>query len=423
MKTIEEKGYTTEALRSRSLMGSLSIFLSVLSALVVIILTSCQQQQHQEESDVYYTCSMDPQVMELKPGNCPICKMPLTPVKKDHSYNSGYLQLSDQQVQLGNITTAIAKEQDLGDELLMTGVLTVDQNNITSISSRVSGRVEKLYFKNIGDKINKGEPIYEIYSEDLSLAAKELKLALEKKKSLNNAVVDIDKIIHSAKNKLQLFGLNEKQIKQIADDEINSNVFTIVSAVSGTINNIIIKEGDYIMEGGNIYQLADYSNLWAQVQVFVDDLNKIKENMPATLSYPGIVGLETTGKISFVNPELNSSSQINLVRIDVLNKNEVLKAGMQVNVSVLLNKTRTLAVPKDALLLDEHGASVWTKTGHNQFKNVMVKTGLETNNYTQIISGLKNGDTIVISGAYLLNSEYLFKNGTNTVEEHSKDSL
>lgn len=390
---------------------------------ILLLLASCQQNQQKADDDIYYTCSMDPQVIELKPGNCPVCKMPLTPVKKHHKHNTGDLQLSDQQVQLGNITTARAKEQDIGDELLLTGVLTVDQNKITSISSRVSGRVEKLYFKNIGDEINKGQPIYEIYSEDLNLAARELKLALDKKKSLNAAVVDIDKIINSAKNKLALYGLNEKQINQIANDEINSNVFTIISSVSGTINNVLIKEGDYVTEGGSIYQLADYSDLWAQAQVFVGDLNNIKENMPVTLSYPGIVGLKTNGKISFVNPELNSSSQTNLVRIEVPNKNGWLKAGMQVNVSVLLNKIHTLAIPTDALLQDEHGVSVWKQTGHNQFKNVMVTTGIATSNYTQITNGITKGDTIVVSGAYLLNSEYLFNNGTNPMEIHSRDSL
>ena len=184
-----------------------------------------------------------------------------------------------------------------------------------------------------------------------------------------------------------------------------------------------VKEGDYIEEGGSIYQIVDYSTLWAQTQVFVDDLNKIKENMSATVSFPGIAGLKINSKISFVNPQLNPSSQINLIRIEVPNKNEELKAGMQVNVSVLLNKTKTLALPSDAILLDAQGTSVWKQTGHNQFKSVMITTGSQTNDYTQIISGLAKGDTIVVSGAYLLNSEYIFENGTNPMEGHDMGEM
>jgi len=107
----------------------------------------------------------------------------------------------------------------------------------------------------------------------------------------------------------------------------------------------------------------------------------------------------------------------------VPNKNEELKAGMQVNVSVLLNKTKTLALPTGAILLDAHGASIWKQTGLNQFKNVMVTTGLQTSDYTQITSGLNKGDTIVVSGAYLLNSEYIFEKGTNPMQGHDMSKM
>lgn len=387
------------------------------------LFVACDKKAEQTQEDVYYTCSMDPQVMETKPGKCPICKMPLTPVKKEHSNNLEGLHLSDQQVQLGHIKTEALSEHEMGDEILLTGVLAIDQNKTSSISSRVMGRIEKIYFKNTGEKINKGGAVYEIYSEDLNLAAKELKLALDKKKSTKVDGFDIDKIIGSAKNKLRLYGLNDEQIDQIEHEELKTNLFTIISPISGIITNIDIKEGDYIMEGGSIYHVADYSNLWAETQVFINDLSKIKENTQATVYVPGIPGVKTIGKISFVNPELNPSSQINFLRIEIPNTNNQLKAGMQVNVSVLLNKKSTLALPTDAVLIDSKGASVWIKTGHNQFKNIMVTTGMETNEYTQIISGLNKDDTVVVSGAYLLSSEYLFKKGTNPMEGHDMNKM
>jgi Cu(I)/Ag(I) efflux system membrane fusion protein len=395
--------------------------------LIIIVLlffiTSCNKKTEHTQENMYYTCSMDPQVMESKPGKCPICKMPLTPVKKDHSEHVKGLHLSDQQVELGHIKTETLTEHEMGDEILLTGVLTVDQNKISSISSRVMGRIEKLYFKNTGEKINSGDVVYEIYSEDLNLAARELKLALEKKKSLKVDAIDLDKIINSVKNKLRLYGLIDKQIEQMGNEELKSNLFKIVSPVSGVISNIDIKEGDYAMEGGSIYHVADYSNLWAETQVFIDDLSRIKENTLATVYFPGISGLKIRGKVSFVNPELNSSSQINIVRIEIPNNNTQLKVGMQVNASFLLNKKITLALPTDAIIIDAKGSSVWIKTGHNQYQSVMVTTGMETNEYTQITSGLNKGDTVVISGAYLLRSEYLFKKGTNPMEGHDMSKM
>jgi Cu(I)/Ag(I) efflux system membrane fusion protein len=101
----------------------------------------------------------------------------------------------------------------------------------------------------------------------------------------------------------------------------------------------------------------------------------------------------------------------------------MLKVGMQVDFSILLNTKTVVALPTDAILLDGKGASVWKKTGHNKFESVMVHTGLETNEYTQILHGLNKGDTIVVSGAYLLNSEYMFKKGANPMEGHDMSKM
>lgn len=390
---------------------------------LVLLIGSCSPKAEKTDPDVYYTCSMDPQVVETKPGNCPICKMPLIPVTKDHSIHEGGLHLSDQQIQLGNIKTDILIEHELGEEIQLTGKLNIDQNKQWSISSRIMGRIDKLYFKNIGETINEGDVVYEIYSEDLNLAVREYKLALEKKKSFKTESVDMAKIIQSAKKKLTLYGLNDSQINRISEADLSGDLLKITSAVSGTISSIDIKEGDYIMEGGSVYHIIDYKNLWAEAQVFVNNLSKINEGMKATLFFPGLTEKKVEGKISFVNPELGSGSQINLVRVEVPNHDNLLKVGMQVDFSILLNTQFVNALPSDAILLDSRGASVWKKTGHNNFENIMVHTGLETNEYTQIVHGLHKGDTIVVSGAYLLNSEYMFKKGTNPMERHDMSTM
>jgi Cu(I)/Ag(I) efflux system membrane fusion protein len=353
--------------------------------------------------------------------SCGKKEQPVT--RENHTEETEGLLLSDQQIQLGHIETDSITEHPLGDELLLTGVLMPNQNKLTSVSSRVMGRIEKLYFKNIGEEIKEGQPIYDIYSEDLNLATKELKLAIEKKKLLNAEGIDMDRIIQSARNKLSLYGLSQKQVQYIENSDNFSNIVTIISPASGVITSTDVREGDYIMEGGSIYHMADLSSLWAEVQVYSDDLSKISENMVATVYNPSITGGKIEGKISFMNPELNPSSKINVVRIELSNQEGDLKPGMQINVSVLLNKQIVLALPTDAIILDGKGASVWVQTGHNQFKNVMVETGTETNEYTEIKSGLKQGDIIVTSGAYLLSSEYLFKNGTNPMEGHDMTKM
>src|SRR4051812_44634561 len=121
----------------------------------ILIFGSCKDKKlaAPQISDVYYTCSMDPQVIEYKPGKCPICHMRLTAVKKSNGENKDDILLSEQQIQLGNIHSDTIRNGSIGDQLVLTGTLNFDQANASSASSRVMGRVEKLYYKNLGDYV------------------------------------------------------------------------------------------------------------------------------------------------------------------------------------------------------------------------------------------------------------------------------
>lgn len=328
------------------------------------------------------------------------------------------LHLSDLQIQLGHILTDTVREHELGDELTLTGTISINQNKIQSLSSRVMGRIEKLYFKNTGEEIKAGEPLYEIYSEELNLAIKELLQASEKRKSLVNSGIDMEKIFQSAKNKLLLYGLTETQIMEIEQKNIFSNTTTILSPATGIISSVDVKEGAYIMEGESLFHLADLSSLWVEVQVFSDDIKTIRGNMSATITFSGNETKIFAGKIEFINPELSSSTRINIIRIEIPNEKKELKPGMQAQISVLLNKKKVLAVLTDAVLLEGKGATVWLKTGANKYKSAMVHTGTESNGYTEVLHGLHKGDKVVVSGAYLLNSEFIIRNGFGTMEGH-----
>lgn len=391
---------------------------NILNILLLVFFISCGRKEEKTANDVYYTCSMDPQVVESKPGNCPICKMPLTEVKKGQMQGENELQLSDQQIQLGNITTDSLKEHLLGEDILLTGVVNANQNTLATVSSRVMGRVEKLYFKTTGDIISKGQPLYEIYSEDLNIIIKEMLLAAEKKKSLKNYNVDYDKILQSAKSKLLLYGLTEEQIKKIESENIQPYTIKILSKIEGIIYSVDTKEGNYLMEGGDVFHLADFSTVWVEAQVYSDYMNEIKAGMEAKVMFAAFPGKEFSSQLSFVNPELNPSSKINIIRVEIPNSNGDIKPGMQAYVSLLLKQKSALSLPTDAVIKDSKGSTVWLQTANNKFKSVMVNTGLEANGYTEILHGLNKGDVVIVSGAYLLNSEYIFKKGTDPMAGH-----
>ena len=390
-------------------------------AFLLFVLTSCKNNnQLATDPDTYYTCSMDPQVVEYKPGKCPICKMDLTPVKKKKGENKDELQLSEQQIQLGNIQTDTIRNGTIGDQLVLTATLNFDQMKTTSVSSRVMGRVERLFYKNMGDYVKQGAPLYEIYSEDLNNAKQEYILALEKKTTFTaQTVIDFDQLIQSAKNKLLLWGLHEAQITELAQSKKATPTTIFYSTAAGFITQLDIREGDYVMEGGTIVKLANLNTLWAEAQVFTSQLAAVDNNSMIVVQIPEFDDMEIKGCIEFVNPEINPDTRVNLIRVSIPNQGNQLKPGMPAYVILKSPPRNSLSLPIDAVIRDGKGATVWLQSGKNTFKSVMVQPGLESGDRIEIKSGLKEGDIVVLSGAYLLHSEYVFKKGADPMAGHN----
>lgn len=398
----------------------------IFTSILVLLLFSCKNKKAETpvNPDVYYTCSMDPQVVEYKPGKCPICHMELTMVKKSNGANKDEILLSEQQIQLGNIRTDTLRHGSIGDQLVLTATLNFDQMHTTSVSSRVMGRVEKLYYKNLGDYVKKGAPLYDLYSEELNNAKQEYLLALEQMKTfVNETSIDYDQLLRSAKNKLLLWGMSEAQIRELAENKNAKTTTTFYSTAGGYIMQLEIREGDYVMEGGTIVKLADLSILWAEAQVYTSQLAELNHSGIVTVQLPGFEGREIKGRIEFVNPEINPDTRINLVRVAIPNPGNQLKPGMLAYVILKSPQRKTLTLPTEAVIRDGKGATVWVKTGSHSFKSKMVTTGLESDKRIEIKSGLDAGDVIVISGAYLLQSEYIFKKGATPMSGHDMSKM
>ena len=343
---------------------------------------------------------------------------------KTSSENKDEMLLSEQQMQLGNIQTDTIRTGSIGGELVLTATLNFDQSKTTSVSSRVMGRIEKLYFKTPGDFVKKSAPLYDLYSEELNNAKQEYLLAIDRKKEfVNETAIDFEQLLQSAKNKLMLWGITEAQIQELVKTRKATSPTTFYSSVSGYITSLDIREGDYVMEGGTIVKLADLSTLWAEAQVYSSQLSEIDRNGIAIVQLPDMEGKEIKGKIEFVNPEINPDTRINLIRVSLTNVGTELKPGMPAYVVVKSQQHKSFTLPIDAVLRDGKGASVWIKTGLYSFKNKMVEVGLESGDRIEIKSGLSAGDVVVISGAYLLNSEYIFRNGENPMSGHDMSNM
>jgi Cu(I)/Ag(I) efflux system membrane fusion protein len=388
---------------------------------LLFIFGACKTKNKEavQVNDTYYTCSMHPQVMEEHPGKCPICGMTLIAVKKSQGQVDYTIMLSDQQVQLGNIRVDTIGKSKMGNTTVLNATLTTDETKSRAISSRVAGRIDKLYFKNTGDLIKKGDPLYDMYSETLNNAKQEYILALEKEKVLDQSIVDFKQLIESAKNKLLLWGMTAEQIALLGKTKQASPVTTFYSPASGTIGSFESHEGEYVAEGGVIVRLSDLSSLWAQAQVYTSELSEIDEKGKAIVQLPDL-RKEISGQIELVNPEINPDTRINLVRVAIQHKDDQLKPGMLAYVVITNRKTNVMTIPVNAVIRNEHENIVWVQTGHNMYKMIAVNTGQEDGDKIEILSGLQTGDIVVVNGAYLVNSEYIFRKGVSTGHDMSR---
>jgi Cu(I)/Ag(I) efflux system membrane fusion protein len=184
------------------------------------------------------------------------------------------------------------------------------------------------------------------------------------------------------------------------------------------VGTIDAHEGDIVAEGARILRVLDLSTLWAEAQVYTTQSEGIDEGASATVRFPDPGGKEIIGKISFINPEVNPAGRINLIRVVVPNSNHQLQSGMAAYVIIQNKQTQGLTVSPGAVIQNEHNNIVWVQTAHNAYKRVVVETGPGDGNSVEILSGLQAGDAVVTSGVYLLNSEYIFKHGNNSMHHH-----
>ncbi|HVU96856.1 MAG TPA: efflux RND transporter periplasmic adaptor subunit [Puia sp.] len=339
--------------------------------------------------------------------------MDMSTPSKTNNQSAGEIKLSEQQIQLGNIQTDTIRSSMVGNKIVLTATLNTDQMKTTSVSIRVMGRIDKLYFKNLGDYVRKGDKLYDLYSEDLNNAKQELIAAVERKNTLDNSIIDFDRLIESAKYKLLLWGMSESQLAELMKTRQTGPLTTFYSNQSGYVTQLELKEGDYAMEGNTLMRLADLSSLWAEAQVYSSQLSQIDWNATVEVQVPDLPGKRIAGRIGFVNPEINPDTRINLARVGVPNPDGRLKPGMPAYV-FLTNRTHSMfSLPIDAVIRDGKGATVWVRTSDKTFASRMVEVGMETGDRIEIRSGLSEGDIVVINGAYLINSEYIFKQGAN----------
>ncbi|KAB2914330.1 MAG: efflux RND transporter periplasmic adaptor subunit, partial [Bacteroidetes bacterium] len=395
--------------------------------LCLTLLITCKDKNghegHGTENEDYYTCPMHSSVTSDRPGVCPVCGMDL--VKKSNGSgiadeagnHENMLHINEYQQRLANIKTDTARIKTMALYNTVTGTVVPDETEINTISARAAGRIEKLFIRNPGEKIEKGVPLIQLYSEQLLADENDYLNTLKNREKFGTQEKRINEFIEAARQKLVLWGLTDTQILTLEKSNEVSPFITFYSPVSGYITQLKVREGQYVNEGDILAEVSGLETVWVEAQFYQDEYLLVKNSPQISVAFEAFPNEEYTGEIVFYNPSIQQNSKINLVHIRINNPKEKLKPEMMGYVQVKQSEVKTLTVPKSAIL-SEKMRTIWVQIQPGMFELRMVQTGIENKHEVEITEGIKEGEIIVVSGVYLLNSEFILKKGNAIKHQH-----
>ena len=357
-------------------------------------------QPTQEKKPLYWVAPMDANYRRDKPGKSPM-GMDLIPYYGDEGGGNdegpGTIRINPDVVNNLGVRTAKVVRKPLHFEINTVGYVTFDEDKLVHVHSRIEGWIEELYVKAVGDKVEKGQALYAIYSPSLVNAQEELLLALKR----NNKV-----LINAAKDRLKALQLPTKAINQlIKTGRVQQNT-TFYAPQSGFVDKLNIRQGFFVKPSMTLMSIGDIDNVWVEAEVIESQISHISPNLPVTMQTDAIPTRDWQGQVDYVYPTLDAKKRTLKVRIKFANTDNVLKPNMFATIQVHHNENQPLLlVPSEAVIRSGKTSRVVLALGDGQFKSIEVKTGRRGDDYTEILSGIDEGEEIVTSAQFLLDSE------------------
>lgn len=369
--------------------------------------TDGEHEYVQDPVTQLWTCSMHPQIKMEKPGNCPICGMELIPLEASDSSSENIaddeIVMNEESYQLANIQTTVVEKSRANKEIRLLGRVKPDERRLYSQVSHIPGRIERLYVNFTGEKVYAGQKIVRIYSPELISAQKELFEAIKSK--------DIYPQLYTAsRNKLKLWKLSDKQIAAIEASGVVQEQIDILSDHSGYVMSRNVELGDYIMAGGNLFDIANLSSVWVMFEAYEADIPWIHINDKVSFNIQAIPGKDFEGKITYVDPFVSSNTRVAKVRVEVNNPSNKLLPEMFASGIIkakMKGMENTIVIPKSAVLWTGKRAVVYVKVPHEKtisFVYRQVVLGQDMGEFYGIVEGLEEGETVATNGVFRIDA-------------------
>lgn len=364
-----------------------------------------KQEENHDYADAgveqIWTCSMHPQIRRNEPGSCPICGMDLIPLDTEGgSEDPLSYQMSENAMKLANIQTIIVGKGDASKEIRLNGKVQVDERKAYSQSTHIPGRIEQISVSFTGEKVRRGQTLATVYSPELVTAQEELLQAAGIRESQPD-------LFAAAQEKLRNWKISQAQINKIIANGKAIQRFSIQADVNGIVTEKMVELGDYVERGMPIYQISDLSKVWVLFDLYESELAWIKEGSEIDYTINSLPGEVFKGKISFIDPLINSQTRVASARVEVDNKDGRLKPEMFASGTVK-NKigkedSQEIVIPKTAVLWTGKRSVVYIKETSG-FKMREITLGPALGDAYIVQDGLEPGEEIVSNGTFTVDA-------------------
>ncbi len=363
--------------------------------LIAVINTALADEEDREV--LYWVAPMDPNYKRDKPGKSPM-GMDLIPVYKDGQQGTGSeVVISPQVVQNLGVRTATVERSKLWRRVSTVGFVDYDESKLSHIHLRTQGWIESLTVQSEGDRVQKGQLLFKLYSPELVNAQEEYLQAL---------TIGSTTLIYASKQRLFALGVPSSEIKRLDRERIAQQAISYYAPQDGVVSSLKVRDGMFVKPENQIATLADLSTVWVTAEVFERQSSWVEVGQPAEVRFSYLPGEKFEGQVEYVYPNLDRMTRALTARLKFDNPGETLKPNMYGDVYIFSGaKENIIVVPRESVIRTGTSERVILAKGKGRFEPREVITGIESGDWIEIQSGLNEGEDVVISGQFLIDSE------------------
>jgi len=367
---------------------------------------------------LYWYDPMKPEVHFDHPGKSPFMDMDLVPKYAEEAPAGGQasppgfsiVRIPLERRQEIGVTTTKVERRPIGGAIETNGVVAEDEGRVHAVNAKFSGYIEKLFVDRTGQSVRQGEPLLSVYSPDLVATEREYLLAVENARRLSrstsgDAAADSKALLEATRQRLRFWDIPDSEIDRIEKSGQVAKSLVLPSPVSGVVLKKDALPGMAISAGMPLYTIADLSTVWVLADVYQAETAAASAGNPAEVSASFLPSETFRGRVDFIYPTLTEETRTVKARVVLPNPKGLLKPGMYVRVSLKGKPRDVLSVPRTALIPTGERQIAFVESSPGVYAPREVKTGTQGRDFVEILSGLTDGETVVTSANFLIDSE------------------